>query len=164
MACFKYLQSFGIVLFSLSLIQTTLTKICHNIDIRNNVKALRQLDDCTVVEGFVKIVLIERANETEFELYSFPKLREITDYLMLYRIFGLRSLGKLFPNLEIIRGNYLYEDFALVLVEMFGLGEIDLWSLKEISRGSVIFFKNPSKNLSKNISLFYRLHSICSYT
>ena len=91
------------------------------MDIRNKVEAFRRLSGCRVVEGFVQIVLIDHASESSFANLSFPELREITDYLLLYRVSGLRSLGKLFPNLTVIRGETLFLNYALVVFEMIHL-------------------------------------------
>lgn len=41
------------------------------------VSDLEVLRGCQVVDGFVQIVLIDLANETDFENYSFPELREV---------------------------------------------------------------------------------------
>jgi insulin receptor len=105
---------------------------------------------------------------------SFPALREITGYLLFYRVFGLRSIGQLFPNLAVIRGQQLLFDFSFVVYELmqlqvrsFSLGflvnmscrslcfniwsileftqqEIGLKSLAELQRGSVLIEKNPN--------------------
>jgi hypothetical protein len=91
------------------------------MDMRNNVQALQRLRGCRVVEGFVRVVLIDRANESDYDKHTFPELHEITDYLLVYRVTGLTSLGKLFPNLTVIRGNSLFVDYALVVYEMFEL-------------------------------------------
>ncbi|KAL1110147.1 hypothetical protein AAG570_008224 [Ranatra chinensis] len=80
-----------------------------------------ELKGCTIVEGFVHIVLIDNADFSDFENISFPELREITDYLLLYRVCGLHSIGKIFPNLS----------------------EIGLTSLTDILRGGVRLAKNP---------------------
>lgn len=96
-------------------------KICRSLDIRNNVQALQRLSGCRVVEGFVRVVLIDRANESDYDNFTFPELHEITDYLLVYRLTGLTSLGRLFPNLTVIRGNSLFVDYALVVYEMFEL-------------------------------------------
>ena len=118
------------------------SRICGSVDIRNNVREFEQLRGCNVVEGFVQIVLIDRANDSDFENLSFPELREITCYLILYRVKGLRNLGVLFPNLTVIRGNTLFQDYALVVYEMLELQELGLWSLTAILRGSVRIEKN----------------------
>ena len=38
---------------------------------------------------------------------TFPKLREVTDFLVLYSTKHIKSLSTLFPNLTVIRGNRL---------------------------------------------------------
>ena len=97
------------------------------MDIRNLVNNLSQLEGCRVIEGFLHIVLMEQTDLTgvEFNNYTFPKLREITGYLVLYRVFGLRSIGQLFPNLAVVRGQMLFFDFALVVYELTQLQVIN---------------------------------------
>lgn len=62
----------------------------------------------------------------------------------LFRVKGLRSIGRLFPNLTVIRGHSLFINYALVAFEMMNLQEIGLHSLTTIVRGSVRFEKNPA--------------------
>ncbi|KAG8301989.1 hypothetical protein J6590_040234 [Homalodisca vitripennis] len=149
----RYWRVCGATLLLL-IIRTTETLICSNINARNSAADLKQLEGCTVIEGFVKIVLMERTNETDFEPYTFPELREITDFLMVTRVRGLRSLGKLFPNLERIGGYRLMDstNFALVVHEMWSLEDIGLKSLKEITKGSVIIYKNRGLCYAKTIN------------
>lgn len=126
-----------------------------------------------MIEGFLHIVLIEAPDHTggEFSNYTFPDLREITGYLLLYRVFGLRSIGQIFPNLAVIRGQQLLFDFSFVVYELMQLQvsvwtifihpfhsftnfsfsffffqsqEIGLKSLTELQRGSVLIEKNPN--------------------
>lgn len=59
--------------------------VCQSIDIRNNVDQFSKLDGCRVVEGFVQILLIDRAEHSAYTNLSFPDLVEITGYLILYR-------------------------------------------------------------------------------
>ncbi|XP_076171634.1 insulin receptor [Ptiloglossa arizonensis] len=118
--------------------------ICHSIDIRNSVTHFAIMKNCRVIEGFLQIVLIEDSTEADFQNIRFPELREITGYLLLYRVNGLKSLVNLFPNLEVIRGNVLLTDYAFMLYEMQNLQEIGLKKLTEISRGSVRIEKNPA--------------------
>jgi len=75
---------------------------------------LRVLSNCTVIEGYLAIILIENAKPGDFDAISFPHLREIGSYLLLYRLYGLRSLARLFPNLAVIRGQLLFFNYALV--------------------------------------------------
>jgi len=108
------------------------------VDIRDPASALSQLVNCTVIEGHLHIVLTtDHGRRLDFTNLSFPRLREITDYLLLYRVSGLRSLATLFPNLAVIRGQLLLYNYALIVFEMPDMYEIGLASLTQISRGSV---------------------------
>ncbi|XP_014598475.1 PREDICTED: insulin-like peptide receptor [Polistes canadensis] len=118
--------------------------ICQSIDIRNNVHNFAILKGCRVIEGFLQIVLIENHTGSDFENVSFPDLREITGYLLLYRVYGLKSLGTLFPNLETIRGDILLTDYAFMVYEMQNLQEIGLTKLTKIARGGVRIEKNSA--------------------
>lgn len=48
---------------------------CHNVDIRNNLERLKKIENCTVITGFLQLVLIERIPQEEFAKYTFNKLR-----------------------------------------------------------------------------------------
>ncbi|CAL8254318.1 unnamed protein product [Merluccius merluccius] len=117
--------------------------VCPSKDIRNNVTNLMSLENCTVIEGHLKILLMFGTKQEDFRGISFPKLRVVTDYLLLFRVYGLDSLTHLFPNLTVIRGNNLFFNYALVLFEMLQLKEIGLHSLMNITRGAVRIEKNP---------------------
>lgn len=67
------------------------------------------------------ITLIDRYNDTDYDNITFPELIEITDFLMLYRVQGLKSLAHIFPNLRVIRGNNLVNNYALIIYEMLQL-------------------------------------------
>lgn len=86
---------------------------------------------------------MDNANDSELQRYSFPELREITDFLLFYRVNGVRTLASLFPNLTVIRGQNLFYSYALVLFEMPMLQEVGLYSLTDIMGGSVRIDKNP---------------------
>lgn len=103
-----------------------------------------QLENCTVIEGSLQIVLIDNGTAKDFANLSFPQLREITDYFLLFRIMGLQSLKRLFPNLAVIWGRALLDNYALVIYEMLQLQEIGLSSLTDIVRGDVRIEKNPN--------------------
>ncbi|XP_042898264.1 insulin-like peptide receptor isoform X1 [Parasteatoda tepidariorum] len=118
-------------------------KVCRSIDIRNKVENFKKLENCTVIEGSLQILLIDHGKAQDYDYLSFPNLVEITDYLLVYRAFGLNSLGKLFPNLAVIRGNELFHNYALVVFELYQLQEIGLSNLTDILRGSVRIEKNP---------------------
>lgn len=104
----------------------------------------KQLENCTIVEGHLQIVLIDNGQTKDFENITFPKLREVTDYLLMFRVMGLQSLAKMFPNLSVIRGNKLLHNYAFVIYEMLHLQEIGLKSLTSIVRGDIRIQKNPN--------------------
>jgi insulin receptor len=50
--------------------------------------------------------------------------REITGFLLVYRVFGLKSIGSLFPNLIVIRGHNLLTNYALIIYGNKDLQEV----------------------------------------
>lgn len=112
------------------------------MDIRNNLTRLHELENCSVIEGHLQILLMFKTKPEDFRDLSFPKLVVITDYLLLFRVYGLESLKDLFPNLTVIRGSRLFFNYALVVFEMVHLKELGLYSLMNITRGSVRIEKN----------------------
>ncbi|XP_048352891.1 LOW QUALITY PROTEIN: insulin receptor [Sphaerodactylus townsendi] len=117
-------------------------EVCDSIDIRNNITKFGLLENCTVIEGHLQILLMFKTKAADFRDLSFPKLTMITDYLLLFRVYGLESLKKLFPNLTVIRGTQLFFNYALVIFEMVHLKEIGLYSLMNVTRGTVRIEKN----------------------
>ncbi|KAK2835511.1 hypothetical protein Q5P01_015995 [Channa striata] len=118
-------------------------EICQSKDIRNNVTNLHSLENCTIIEGHLKILLMFKTKTEDFRGLSYPKLRVVTDYVLLFRVYGLESLSNLFPNLTVIRGNNLFFNYALVIYEMLQFKEVGLHSLMNITRGAVRIEKNP---------------------
>ena len=102
------------------------------------------IDNCTVIEGYLQILLIDYADTSEYKDLHFPALREITDFLLLYRVYGLKTLAHIFPNLSVIRGQNLFFNYALVAFEMPDLEELGLPGLTRIERGAVRLEKNPN--------------------
>lgn len=121
------------------------------MDVRNKPDQLEKLKNCRVIEGFLQILLMDNPEGESFENYTFPLLTEITDFLLVYRVTGLKSLGRLFPNLAVIRGNKLFLNYALVVFEVFTLEEVGLHSLKFIGRGAVRIEKNQALCFSQSI-------------
>uniref|UniRef100_H2YE93 Tyrosine-protein kinase receptor n=1 Tax=Ciona savignyi TaxID=51511 RepID=H2YE93_CIOSA len=102
--------------------------VCDLVDIRNNASKLRDLENCTVGRWFHLLYFFYR--------YSFPKLKVISGYLLLYRVYNLHSLRRLFPNLVMIGGSQLfYDKYSLVIYENHDLTELGLGNLKYIKKG-----------------------------
>lgn len=95
--------------------------VCSSRDIRNSVSMFNELKGCRVIEGFLMLTLIEKYNETDYDNLTFPELTEITEFFILYRVNGLKTLANLFPNLRIIRGNSLIADYSFIIYEMMHL-------------------------------------------
>uniref|UniRef100_A0A336LVG6 receptor protein-tyrosine kinase n=1 Tax=Culicoides sonorensis TaxID=179676 RepID=A0A336LVG6_CULSO len=168
----KFQLNFMLIFVVISLITVIYCKDCHNIDVRNSASNLRRLEGCTAVLGYLRIVLIENDLQKNFENFSFPELREITGFLLAYRVKGLQSFRKLFPNLSIIRGNALFMNYALVLYDLENFQAIGLPSLQVINRGSVRIERCPQlcdvktfnwKSITKNTStnFFYENGEKC---
>lgn len=134
-------------------ITATKSGVCTSRDIRNTPGDLSKLNGCRVVEGFVQITLIDIRNGSTdgYVNQTFPLLIEITDYLLLFRVQGLQSLQSIFPNLQVIRGNKLFKNYALVIYELADIQDIGLSSLTYIGRGGVRIEKNPSLCYAKSV-------------
>ncbi|XP_062453725.1 insulin receptor-related protein [Rhea pennata] len=112
------------------------------MDIRNDVSQLQKLENCSIIEGNLQILLMFTTGAEDFRGLSFPRLLMITEYLLLFRVYGLESLRDLFPNLSVIRGTSLFFNYALVIFEMPHLRDIGLHSLTHVLRGSVRIERN----------------------
>lgn len=123
-------------------------KICTGVHIRNDLKSFEQLSGCNVIDGPLTIALV--SNQThpyepkDYENITFPDLIEVTEYLLFFRVQGLSTLSKLFPNLTVIRGKELVSNYALIIYEMMHLQKINLSKLTDILRGSVRIESNPN--------------------
>ncbi|XP_055593448.1 insulin-like growth factor 1 receptor [Uranotaenia lowii] len=112
-------------------------RLCTNVDIRNNLDRMHLIENCTVITGFLQIVLIEKVPPSEFQKHKYEKLREITGYVLLFRVFNLTSLRGMFPNLAVIRGQELIRNYALIFYDMPNLQEIGLKNLIAIQHGFI---------------------------
>uniref|UniRef100_A0A452REI5 Tyrosine-protein kinase receptor n=1 Tax=Ursus americanus TaxID=9643 RepID=A0A452REI5_URSAM len=118
----------------------TYTQIPALLDL--TVAELRRLENCSVVEGHLQILLMFTATGEDFRGISFPRLTQVTDYLLLFRVYGLESLRDLFPNLAVVRGARLFLGYALVIYEMPHLRDVGLPALGAVLRGAVRVEKN----------------------
>lgn len=92
---------------------------CTSVDIRNNCSKLHQLDNCTVVTGYVMITLITNPEENcSYSNYTFPLLTEITEYMIFTEVRGLTNITSMFPHLAVIRGRRLFLNYALGVTSM----------------------------------------------
>lgn len=120
-------------------------KVCGDISIRNSISQFSKLTNCTVIEGSLIIALLHLPTKENFNKISFPDLVEVTDYIVFYQIDNLLSIGKLFPNLTVIRGQRLFYDvFALYVSDVNHLQDIGLTNLALVEKGLVTFENNPN--------------------
>lgn len=136
--------------------------VCPGIAFRNSLELLniyqnqlsRPMQECTVIEGNVQMSLVIHGNSTQenYSSFRFPKVREITGYLMVFRVGGLKSLGSIFPELRVIRGLELVYDYALIIFRNSDLSEIGLTKLQKISRGGVRISENENLCFAKSIN------------
>lgn len=115
--------------------------MCKSLDIRNTPSELRQLENCTVIEGFLLITLVNTHITSEFD-ETFPLLTEVTEFIIIYQVHNLRSLAQIFPNLSVIRGRNLFEGYALIVYSNMHLEQLGLSKLTTISRGGIRIEKN----------------------
>lgn len=116
--------------------------ICKSV-FCNKMERLHQLTDCVVILGNLHILLLEQTHKEDFRNITFPKLREVTGFVVFYRVNGLESIGQLFPNLAVIRGKQVLYNYALIIYDMPDLKEVGLFSLIQIYRGGVIVWAVP---------------------
>ncbi|OQV25431.1 Insulin-like peptide receptor [Hypsibius exemplaris] len=95
--------------------------ICESIIVMNFVENFDQIGNCTVIEGHLKIILIDFP-EKSYDTLSFPNLREVTDFVLIY-CFQAANAQKYLP-------------------QSGELEEIGLISLTRIVRGSVYIWRN----------------------
>ncbi|CAL8087146.1 unnamed protein product [Calicophoron daubneyi] len=103
---------------------------CKRFDIRHP-GDLEKLSICTVIEGDLFLVFTTLPPKARL-----PELREISGALLLYGVDNIRTLGGLFPNLTLIRGQTSLFDYSLV-IKSTSLQEINLPSLRLIESGGV---------------------------
>lgn len=115
------------------------TDICKTIEVRYRIEDFIALRGCRVIEGSLSILMLDDQtfNESTFANISFPELYEITDYLLIYRMLHIKTLRNLFPNLSVIRGDFLFNNYALVIYECENLEDVGFYNLQRIQRGGV---------------------------
>ncbi|KAH8337342.1 hypothetical protein KR059_007519, partial [Drosophila kikkawai] len=113
---------------------------CKSMDIRNFAANFYLLENCTTIEGFLLITLM--SNVTINLNHSFPLLKEVTDFIVVFRVNGLHSLSQIFPNLNVIRGNNLFDGYSFIVYSNPDLVNLGLPNLRSISHGGVRIEKN----------------------
>ncbi|XP_048526026.1 insulin receptor isoform X2 [Dendroctonus ponderosae] len=140
----KHLLFRATLFWVLTMVPQGTTKICQSIDVRNNVANLNKLRNCTEISGDLYIVLLlNTESESDYDDYVFPELQKISGHLLLFQLKHFTSLGKMFPNLRLIRGLTLFRNYALVIYDLARIQEIGTSKLTYIARGYVKVGKTP---------------------
>lgn len=102
-----------------------------------------ELRNCTVIEGSLLITwIVNDVTPSNYTNVVLPNLREITGFLLLFRVNGLTTLGQLFPNLRVIRAVDVFYGYGIVIYEVDDLQSISLPKLSYLGHG-VIAANNP---------------------
>ncbi|KAH1019480.1 hypothetical protein HUJ04_009292 [Dendroctonus ponderosae] len=121
----KHLLFRATLFWVLTMVPQGTTKICQSIDVRNNVANLNKLRNCTEISGDLYIVLLlNTESESDYDDYVFPELQKISGHLLLFQLKHFTSLGKMFPNLRLIRGLTLFRNYALVIYDLARIQEV----------------------------------------
>lgn len=121
----KHLLFRATLFWVLTMVPQGATKICQSIDVRNHVANLNKLRNCTEISGNLYIVLLlNTESESDYDDYVFPELQKISGHLLLFQLKHFTSLGKMFPNLRLIRGLTLFRNYALVIYDMARIQEV----------------------------------------
>lgn len=125
--------------------------VCGSVNIYQDLSDFQKLQNCRIIEGYLHLTNID-ANDTDFENLSFPLLTEITDDLVVVSVTGLKSLGRLFPNLAVIRGyNQFLKGYSLVVKDNPNIEQLGLDKLLHIGRGAVRIDTNPNLCFAEQI-------------
>lgn len=98
------------------------------------IEDLRQLEDCQVIEGSVRLITLNVPTNQDVSL---PQLTEIVGHLLVYKVSGLKSISQIFPSLARINGAELFKGFSLIINENPDLENVGLTHLSSIANGAI---------------------------
>lgn len=111
---------------------------CDGVVVRK-LQDLEQLKECQVVEGSIKLLLFDG----DFSLsWSFTVLKEITGFLIIHKVSGLKSISQLFPSLVRIHGEELFQNYSLIVTENPDLENLGLSNLSSLAKGAIRVERN----------------------
>ncbi|XP_061442815.1 epidermal growth factor receptor isoform X2 [Rhineura floridana] len=121
--------------------QGTSNRLTQLASVEDHYNSLKKMyEDCEVVLGNLEITYVDNTHNLTF----LKSIQEVAGYVLI----ALNTVKNIpLENLQIIRGNTLYENTALSVLlnfnNMGGLEELPLRSLAEILIGGVKFSNNP---------------------
>ena len=112
---------------------------CKNVDIRFDYKYFERLNNCKTIHGYLRIsdLKIPENSTLSFDIV------EITGYVLVENVSGLKSLGSLFPSLSVLRGEILHHGFTLLITHNDDLENIGFGLMTYIGKGNVLIQNNP---------------------
>ena len=113
---------------------------CKNVDIRFDSRYFEKLINCKTIHGYLRISDLDIPENFSM---SFTDIFEVTGYILIENVSGLRSLGNLFPNLSVLRGEILHHDFSLLIRNNGDLENIGIGLMTYIGKGDVLIENNP---------------------
>lgn len=120
---------------------------CKNIDIRFDYRYFERLNNCKTVHGYLRISDMELPVNVSLSF----NLTEITGYFLVENVSGLKTLGTLFSNLSVLRGELLHHGFALLITNNKDLENIGFSLMTYIGKGNVLIQNNPKLCYVNNI-------------
>ena len=156
MVCKVYLLFVLAIVFNTTCILAF--EICETIIIKGPIEknkspyisSNKSIENCEIVLGSIQIYTAILSSEIQFK-----KLVEVTDYVLIFQPYGVKSLDEIFPKLTIIRGDRLYQNYALTLFLSTQLLNLNFKSLKSIQRGSVFISRLSSTCYVRTINWNY---------
>ena len=106
-------------------------------DGKPSVSINKSIKNCEIILGSIQIYNVK----FDSSLIQFTNLIEVTDYILIFQIKNVKNLGEIFPKLSIIRGDRLYQNYALTIFFSSTLVNLNIKSLISIQRGSIFISK-----------------------
>ncbi len=116
-------------------------EICQSVIIQGSmlsettISLNKSIKSCEIILGSIQIYY------AKLDSIQFTNLIEVTDYILIFQIQNIKTLSELFPKLSIIRGDRLYQNYALTIFLSTALLNLNLKNLISIQRGSIFISK-----------------------
>lgn len=126
--------------------------VCDGMLLTRDLRELHQLEKCRIIDGSLTLTWMKNGHGYSMQNFTFPELVDIRGYLKIHQIDNIESISNLFPNLAVIRGQQLYESFALRITENKDLEDIGLNLLTHIGNGNVHIEKNSKLCFTETVN------------
>ncbi len=96
----------------------------------------KSIKNCEIILGNIQIYNAKFDSNIQF-----TNLIEVTEYIIIFQPLNIKSLQEIFPKLAIIRGDRLYQNYALTIFFSTEILNLNIKNLISIQRGSVFISK-----------------------